>query len=288
MRFALVQFDIAWEDKFANHATIERMLREAQPPIEPGAFVLTPELGDTGFSMNLDRIVDDRSLAWAMELARQYQIYLQHGYATLGPDNKGRNCAAIIDPSGRVLGIYQKLHPFTFGKEALHYGGGDHLLLSRCGDALVSPLICYDLRFPELWRLAALQGAEVFTIGASWPAARQHHWRSLLIARAIENQAYVIACNRTGADPHIKYAGGSVIISPKGEILAEANDQPTILHVDLDLAALGHWRNEFPALRDIHRDLLGTIQTRRDTAAQADHQPKTVRAKSSASSRRER
>ncbi|MCI0631871.1 MAG: hypothetical protein L0Y44_14590 [Phycisphaerales bacterium] len=259
MRFALVQFDIAWEDKTANHATIERMLREATPQVTPGTFVLLPELGDTGFSMNLDRIVDDQSLNWATDLARQLKIYLQHGYATLGPDNKGRNCAAIIDPNGQVLSIYQKLHPFSYGKEALHYNGGHHLVLARCGEATVAPVICYDLRFPELWRLASLQGAEIFTIGASWPSARQHHWRALLIARAIENQAYVVAVNRVGADPHVKYAGGSIIISPKGEILAEARDRPIILSAELDLGALRTWRNEFPALRDVHRDLLGTI-----------------------------
>src|SRR5690606_2545669 len=98
--------------------------------------------------------------------------------------------------------------------------------------------ICYDLRFPELWRLGALAGAEVFTIGASWPDARQHHWRSLLIARAIENQAYVVAVNRVGRDPHLGYAGGSMIVSPMGEVLAEADAAPQVIQAELDMAAL--------------------------------------------------
>lgn len=123
------------------------------------------------------------------------------------------------------------------------------------------PLICYDLRFPELWRLGAVEEADVFTIGASWPAARQQHWRALLIARAIENQAYVVAVNRIGDDPHIKYAGGSLIISPTGEVLAEApaGNVPIVLQAELDPAALRAWREKFPALADIHRELLGSI-----------------------------
>lgn len=258
MCFAAVQFDIAWEDKAANHATIERMLRDAK--IEPKTFVLLPELGDTGFSLNVDGIADDRSLTWAIGLAKSLGIYLQHGFATRGPDGKGRNCAAIIDPSGKVLGMYEKVHPFSYGKEGFHYTGGNHIVLAHCDQAVVCPMICYDLRFPELWRQGAMRGAQVFTIGACWPQARQHHWRSLLIARAIENQAFVVAVNRIGADPNVKYAGGSMIVSPKGDILAEAADQATVLTANLEMKVLSAWRQEFPALRDVHPELLGTIQ----------------------------
>lgn len=261
MRFAAVQFDIVWEDKPANHAIIERMIDEAQPAIPRGAFVLLPELGDTGFSFNLNRIVDDRSLTWARELAQTRGIWLQHGFARRGEDQRGRNCAAIIAPTGDVIGHYEKVHPFSFGREVEHYTGGDHLLVAQCGELTVCPAICYDLRFPELWRLGALGGAQAFTIGASWPAARQHHWRSLLIARAIENQAYVVAVNRVGNDPHLPYAGGSMIVSPMGEILAEAGDAPAVIQADLDPAALDAWRSKFPALADIHRNLLGKITT---------------------------
>jgi omega-amidase len=258
MRFAAVQFDIIWEDKLANHAIIERMLHEAEPAIAPGTFVLLPELGDTGFSMNLDRIVDDASLDWGRRIARELQIYLQVGFARRdAATGKGLNCAAIIGTDGSVIAEYHKVHPFSYGKEALHYIGGRGVAVVRCGDARVAPMICYDLRFPELWRLAAVAGAEIYTMGASWPSPRQHHWRALAIARAIENQAYVVALNRVGADPHLGYAGGSIIVSPKGDILAEANDQPSLLQADLDLAALHRWREEFPALKDIHRELLG-------------------------------
>ena len=263
MRFAAVQFDIVWEDKLANHAIIERMLLESRPAIAPGTFILLPELGDTGFSMNLDRIVDDSSPTWAANLARRMGVFIQSGFARRGPDGKGRNCALVVGPDGSVLGEYQKIHPFSYGKESQHYSGGDHLVLARCGDSTVAPMICYDLRFPELWRHAALAGAEVFTIGASWPAVRQHHWRALLIARAIENQACIVAVNRIGSDPHLNYSGGSIIISPKGEVIAEAADQPVVLQAELDVSTVRRWRDEFPALRDVHRDLLGSIDVQR-------------------------
>jgi predicted amidohydrolase len=266
MRFAAVQFDVMWEDKPANHAIVERMLDEAE--VGEGAFVLLPELGDTGFSMNLNRIVDDQTLDWARKLAQRRKVFVQPGFArSVGESASvaaahpaGRNCAAIVAFDGSVLGEYQKVHPFSYGKESQFYSGGDHLLLRRCGEAMVCPMICYDLRFPELWRIAALNGADVFTIGASWPAARQHHWRALLIARAIENQAYVVAVNRTGSDPFLKYAGGSIIISPRGEVLAEAGEESGVLQVQLDLAALRQWRDEFPVLKDVRPDLLGSMK----------------------------
>ncbi len=257
MRVAAVQFDIAWEDKPANHTTIERMLRQARLP--SGTFVLLPELGDTGFSFDLKKIADERSLAWARTLARNLDIWVQPGFAESATDGRGRNCAAIISPGGEILGIYRKIHPFSYGLESQHYAGGDRIVIRECDDAAVCPLICYDLRFPELWKLASSAGAEVYTIGASWPQPRQAHWRALLIARAIENQAYVVAVNRTGSDPHLSYAGGSIIVAPSGEILDEADETPKVITAELDLAALRSWRAEFPALRDTRPDLLGSM-----------------------------
>jgi predicted amidohydrolase len=173
----------------------------------------------------------------------------------------GRNCAVIVSPNGEVVADYEKIHPFSYGREADHFSAGERLSMARCGDAQICPMICYDLRFPELWRLAALSQppAEVFTIGASWPAARQHHWHSLCVARAIENQAFVVACNRCGRDPHVSYAGGSIIVSPAGEILAEAAEVPVILQAEIDAAKARQWRNDFPALQDARREFLGRV-----------------------------
>ena len=257
MLVAAVQFDVVWEDKPANHAIVERMLRKAK--IQPGTFVILPELGDTGFSFDLTKIVDGLSLSWARTLARELDVWIQPGFAENGNDGRGRNCAAIISPQGEILGIYRKIHPFSYSRESQYYSGGDRIVIRDCVGAAVCPMICYDLRFPELWRVAATSGAEVFMIGASWPDSRQSHWRALLIARAIENQAFIVAVNRVGADPHLQYAGGSIIISPTGEILDEAGVSPRVLVADLDLDELRAWRTEFPVLRDVRDDLLGTM-----------------------------
>lgn len=267
MRFAAIQHDITWEDKPANHRTVERMLVEANVPA--GAFVVLPELGDTGFSFNLDRIVDDQSLAWGRQAARRFGICLQVGHAQRGPDGRGRNAATVITPDGAILATYHKVHPFSYSREIDFYAGGDHIDLIDVGGVTICPMICYDLRFPELWRLAAREGAEVFTIGASWPTGRQQHWRALLIARAIENQAYVVAVNRVGSDPNLTYTGGSIIVSPKGEVLTEGGAEASVLTAELDLAALRAWRRDFPALQDIRQGALGSFQVRRSAARMA-------------------
>jgi predicted amidohydrolase len=270
MQIAAVQHDIVWEEKQANHEHVETMLRESA--VKPGAFVLLPELGDTGFSFNLAiHRDDDASITWGRTLAQSMGIWLQIGYAKQGRDGLGRNCATIISPGGTLEGTYEKVHPFSFGKEQQYFTGGDALLVRKCSDIAFCPLICYDLRFPELWRLAARAGAEVFTIGASWPAARQAHWRTLIIARAIENQAYVVAVNRTGDDPHLSYAGGSMIVSPTGEILADSGEDPAVLIAEVDPQRVRDWRAQFPALRDVRPGLLGSFTIDSGSADDADN-----------------
>lgn len=258
MQFAALQYDMVWENKSANHAIVEHMLVQAS--LDEGTFVVLPELGDTGFSFNLPAIVDDLTLEWGCALATRMGLWLQVGHAKLDDRGKGLNCATIITPRGEIAGTYHKIHPFSYGREAEHYQGGRDLLICDCDGLKVCPLICYDLRFPELWRLAALAGAECFTIGASWPDARQDHWRNLLLARAIENQAYVVAVNRTGVDPNLSYAGGSIIISPKGQVIVESNTESDVLTGQVEPESVRQWREAFPALADVRPELLGSIR----------------------------
>jgi omega-amidase len=264
MRFAIVQHDIVWEDKAANHAAVDRLLRDAALPSR--TFIVLPELGDTGFSFNLDRIVDDRTLTWARATAKRHDVFIQAGHAQRGSDGRGRNCATIVSPDGRTLATYAKLHPFSYSREVDHFTGGDGIDLVNVQGVTVCPMICYDLRFPEAWRIAAREGAEVFTIGASWPVARQSHWRALAIARALDTQAFVVAVNRVGRDPNLAYAGGSLIVSPKGEVLVEAGDQPCVVSFDLDLESARAWRRDFPMFADTRRGALGTLPIRRTSA----------------------
>jgi predicted amidohydrolase len=172
-------------------------------------------------------------------------------------------------PSGAADRRYEKIHPFSIGGETKAFDPGALLQLARIGAEpaalCLCPLVCYDLRFPELWRLAALEGAEVFLLSANWPAARQHHWRSLCIARAIENQAFVVAVNRVGSDPAARYEGGSLIISPRGDVIAEAGREPEALQAALDGAELRRWRRDFPALQDLRREHLGQVEVVRES-----------------------
>lgn len=267
MNVAIVQFDIVWEDKPANHARVESMLDAAPPP--RGSLIVLPEMSDTGFSFRLDVTADDATVPWASGLARRTGCWVQVGDAIRRPAGEGRglNRTTLIDPEGTALGAYHKVFPFSFGREVEFFDGGDRLLVGPIGtgdDRLVTaPLICYDLRFPELFRLATLAGAELITVPASWPAPRTHHWRSLLIARAIENQAFVVGVNRTGRDPHLSYAGASIAVAPDGEVLFETGDEPGVHVVELDPARLRAWRSTFPALADVRPDLLGRIEVDR-------------------------
>jgi len=253
----LVQYDIVWEDKPASHALADALIDAAGVP--PGGLIVLPELGDTGFGFDLDAIVDDRSERWASTLARRTHCWVQHGWAQRTRAGRGLNVAGLFDPQGELIGTAVKLHPFSIGKEHTVYDAGDTLVLLDVADTCVCPLTCYDLRFPGAFRKAALAGAEVFTVGASWPEGRMHHWRALAIARAIENQAIVVAVNRTGSDPNLTYTGGSLVVSHDGEVLAEAGSDDCVLRAEVDLDALRRWRRKFPCLTDARVDLQGEL-----------------------------
>ncbi|MBL9141903.1 MAG: carbon-nitrogen family hydrolase [Phycisphaerae bacterium] len=258
MRLAAVQYDIAWQKKSENWAAMRRLLQAAALPA--GSLALLPELADTGFTMDTAAVLEGDSLASATRMARDLSIAVVAGHGER-QDAEVCNAASVIDARGEVLGTYRKVHLFSPGREHTSFKPGRSIVVApvACGGRTwqVCPLVCYDLRFPELFRIAALAGAEVFVLGASWPAARAAHWRALAIARAIENQAYVVACNRIGHDPHTEYAGGSIIVGPDGSILAEAGNEACVLQADADHATLARWRERFPALRDARRSLIG-------------------------------
>jgi len=248
-----MQCDVVWEDKPANHARIEQLIEEASIP--RGALVVLPEMSDTGFSFALDRTADGRTLPWACAVAARFGMWIGAGWSRMGKDGRGRNCYSIIRPDGTVAGTAEKLHPFSFGREGELFSGGDDLLVVDVNGLKICPLICYDLRFPEAFRAATAAGATCFLVPANWPSARTGHWRTLLAARAIENQAYVVGVNRVGRDPSLHYHGASMIIGPAGEILADADDTPQVLRADLDAEKVTAWRATFPALRDMRSDL---------------------------------
>jgi omega-amidase len=253
-----VQMDIAWEDVPANLARAAEQIDAAAPPA--GSLVVLPEMFSTGFTMNLSAAAqgpDRAAEQFLARLARQYNCTVLGGVATMGSDGRGRNEAVAFDRRGKLVARYAKLHSFSPAGEKQVFSAGERIIFFEWQGFTACPFICYDLRFPEAWRLAARRGANLFILIASWPAARQEHWRNLLLARAIENQAYVFAVNRCGSDPQGPLAGGSLAIDPHGHILAEAGPGAAVIRARPDLTDLLNYRQAFPALADIRPDALG-------------------------------
>lgn len=261
MRAHLVQLDIAWEEKAKNYARVRSLLESVA--IEPGDLIVLPEMFDTGFSLNVET-TNDRDSATQLflaALATDRRAYVYGGFTLRRIDGRGLNRAHVYAPDGEKLCAYDKIHPFSFGRESERFVGGGRVVTGAWetgGERLnLCPAICYDLRFPELFRRGLQRGAEVFVIGANWPAPRAAHWRALLIARAIENQAFVLGVNRCGADPHLEYAGGSLAVAPTGEILADAGENECVVSVEVDAKSLRNWRETFPAWKDWKPFLVG-------------------------------
>ncbi|MEO0512220.1 MAG: nitrilase-related carbon-nitrogen hydrolase [Planctomycetota bacterium] len=264
MRAHLLQLDLAWEDRGANFALVERAIDDAAP--DEGDLLVLPELFDSGFSLNTDATADrsGATLSFLLRLAEDLGVTVQ-GSRTVRDCHceKAQNRATVAGPTqgsnhddtgATLLADYAKVHPFSFGREPERFEGGSDVAVYRWHgpqDALtVCPVVCYDLRFPELFRAGVDRGAEAFACGANWPAERQSHWRALTVARAIENQAFVLAVNRVGSDPYLSYAGGTIAVGPRGEVLGELDDRAGVLSVEIDPARVRSWREEFPVLRD--------------------------------------
>ena len=256
MKIIGCQLDIQWEDKESNHTRVRQLLEEASP--SPDSLIVLPEMFATGFSMNVKTIAENGnqpSQDFLSALASEFRAFVLGGIVVRGPDGRGLNQAVIYSPSGMEHARYSKMHPFSYAGETEHYAPGTGVKTFTCNSFVVAPFICYDLRFPEAFRAAVRQGAQVMAVIANWPAVREEHWLNLLKARAIENQAYVIGINRCGNDPNHAYSGRSQAISPSGEILSDAGSSQGWIRADFDIQELITYRSEFPALEDMRDDL---------------------------------
>ena len=253
MKVHCCQLDCAWENKPKNFARARSLLIGAGT--KPGDLFVLPEMFSTGFSMNLAATSEGRNPGaeeFQRAAAREFGIYILGGVVADGPEAKGLNQAVLATPQGELTARYSKIHPFSMGGELDHYARGTALSSFFWNGLKVAPFICYDLRFPEVFRSAVREGAEMFVVIASWPSKRAQHWVTLLQARAIENLAYVIGVNRAGTDPTFSYPGRSMIIDPHGNILADAGAAEGTISAEIDPAVAQDWRRDFPPLRDMH------------------------------------
>jgi omega-amidase len=264
MQFHAIQHDVLPDDFKGTRASIENQIEQANP--NNGEFIVLQEMTDTGWSMQLDEITGIGTVDWACTVARQFGVWLQVGWADC-VQGSGKNCVTICSPSGDAIATYTKVHTCNPLNEGKYYGRGEELIILDLGNVTICPLICYDVRFPELWRHAALAGVDVFTVSSSWPLPRIQHWRSLLIARAIENQAFVVASNRVGKDDLATWGGLSIVVDPLGEVIAQATEtDETTLSATIAPELARNWRKEFPAIDDIQKELLGNIKVRHISA----------------------
>jgi predicted amidohydrolase len=249
MRVAAIQHDITWEQP---DATRERVVPMVAAAVAGGArLVVLPEMFATGFSMRPDRIAEDEggpTERFLLDQAAEHQVHLLASIAQRGADGGYRNNAVLARPDGSVE-RYAKIHPFSYAGEHERYAAGDRFLTTQVEDLRVSVFVCYDLRFAdEFWALA--HDTDLYVVPANWPAPRHEHWRALLQARAIENQAYVLGVNRVGLAKDLPHLGGSVVLDPLGVRLVEGGPQATVLVADVDPAVVQSVRQEFPFLPD--------------------------------------
>ena len=252
MQVIAVQLNPTWENKPVNHNRVRQILDEQE--ISARSLIILPEMFDTGFSMNVAATAQDESRAsetFLKDVAKQYNAAVLAGVVGPVVDGQGLNEAVAFAPDGSELVRYRKLQPFSPAGEDQHYGFGQSHRIFTWEDVQISPFVCYDLRFPEVFRPAAVAGAELITLIACWPAKRSEHWVRLLQARAIENQAYTIGVNRCGDDPQFHYDGRSAAFDPHGEQIFEADGAEQVLRCEVDAAKVREWRAAFRALKDM-------------------------------------
>ena len=250
MRVAAIQHDIVWEDPKANFAALAPRIAGAAGA---GArLIVLTEMYATGFSMHTDvtaEPVDGPSSAFLVEQARMHDAWVAGSVAErAGEGRLPANTLVLAAPDGTVH-RYRKIHPFSYGREHEYFSaGGDHVTVNV--DGLRTTLfVCYDLRFADEFWATALQ-TDVYVVPANWPAPRRVHWQTLLRARAIENQAYVIGVNRVGSGGDLQYVGDSMIVDPMGEILASAARGEATLVCDIDASVVADTRDRFRFLQD--------------------------------------
>jgi len=250
LRVAVVQHDIVWESRSETVAALEPVVARAA---DAGArLVVLAEMFAVGFSMNIDvtaEAADGPTSAWLVDQAAK------HGTAVCGTvpirvagERLAYNTFVLATPAGE-LHRYRKIHPFTYGGEREAFAAGDVVITVDLDGVRVTPFVCYDLRFADVFWEAAAQ-TDLYVVSANWPETRRRHWTALLAARAIENQAYVVGCNRVGNGGKLAYVGDSCVVSPMGDVLASAAEVETTLLVDIDPARVTEVRERFPFAAD--------------------------------------
>ena len=256
-RVALIQSDIVFGDPAANYRIFAEKMKRAVE--KKATLLILPEMWTTGYDLKRIQEIGDpegnQTKAFLQSFAKENQVTIVGGSVAEIKDGKVNNATYVVNPEGKIVAEYRKIHLFGIMKENQYLAGGEEIATFPLEETKAGVTICYDIRFPELARLYALQGAGILVNSAEWPHPRLHHWRTLLQARAIENQMFVIACNRVGKSGRTQFCGHSMVIDPWGEVLVEGGEEEEILVADIDLSLIAEVRNKIPVFADRRPDL---------------------------------
>jgi len=247
MKLALAQLDITFEDKTINKETVLNYIKYAVS--EKVDMIFFPEMTLTGFSMNTSCVGENNNetLDFFKEMSFKYNIFIGFGY--IKGTSHCKNKYSVVAPSGVELVNYSKIHSFSFGEETKFYESGNEIKVFSAFGFAISPFICYDLRFPEIFQLAS-KTANLITVASNWPIERRDHWITLLKARAIENQCYIAGINRVGEGNGLNYSGDSMIVDPLGNIISTLYMEEGLIIADIFEDAVTEVRKTFRLKED--------------------------------------
>lgn len=256
MKLALAQLDMAFEDKTTNRETALQFIKQAAS--EKVDMILFPEMTLTGFSMNTSRVgeINNETTDFFKQMSSKFNIVIGFGYVEGSSNSK--NKYSVVAPSGASLVNYTKIHPFSFGEETEFYQSGKVIEFFNAFDFTISPFICYDLRFPEIFQIAS-KTASLITVAANWPIERRQHWITLLKARAIENQCYIAGINRVGEGNGLTYSGDSMIVDPLGNVISSLYMEDGLIIADICSSDVTQIRATFKLKEDRKEELYGKM-----------------------------
>jgi predicted amidohydrolase len=252
MRVALAQFDVKSGETNSNLATASEYVTLAAR--RGATLVVLPELWSSGYDLERcqmhAQVSQEKVLPALAGLARRHHLYIAGSVLKANSRGEVFNSAVLLDPGTEPARVYCKIHLFGPMLESQYLAPGRTAPIFQLPFGAAAMAICYDLRFPELFRKYALRGAQLVILCAQWPAARSEHWRTLVRARAIENQFFVVACNRMGSSQGTRFAGHSMIVDPWGNVLREGAGEAALITANIDLRAVNESRSRIPSLTD--------------------------------------
>ncbi|MEK3721897.1 carbon-nitrogen family hydrolase [Paenibacillus sp. FSL H8-0034] len=251
---ALLQMDIAIGEPELNYAKLEKLLDQAVEGETKPDVIIFPEMWNTGYALDrIQELADEegqRTHALLSEFSRKHQVNIIGGSIAEKQGSQIYNTIYAYNREGSRVADYSKIHLFRLMDEEKYLEEGSHIGQFELDGISSGMMICYDIRFPELSRKLALGGAQIVFVPAEWPNPRLHHWRTLLMARAIENQMFVVSCNRVGISGTTEFFGHSMVIDPWGEALAEGDETEQVIRAQIDLALVDEVRSRIPVFED--------------------------------------